>query len=110
MKPHDWQQVTVCCNGPHVWKCKKCGEWTRSFDKPSSHAQLIDPENGESYSDWRSSYGPEDKKTESIDTSKSIDILIKKGFIYKNISRITGKTQEYLRKVHSEIETISYEI
>ena len=49
MKNHDWERKGTCLNGPHVWKCRKCGEWTRSYDKPRPDAQLIDPDNGERY-------------------------------------------------------------
>ncbi len=47
---HDWEQCGTCLNGPHVWRCKTCHEWTRSFDKPKCDAGLIDPDNGEHYS------------------------------------------------------------
>ncbi len=48
---HDWEQVTTCLNGPHVWKCKKCGEWTRNYHVPLPNATLIDPDTGRSYAD-----------------------------------------------------------
>ena len=47
---HNWVQQGTCLNGPHVWRCTKCLEWTRSFDKPNPDTQLIDPDNGERYS------------------------------------------------------------
>ncbi len=46
---HDWKKVTTCLNGPDVYKCNKCGEWTRSSGKPEPDAALKDPENGERY-------------------------------------------------------------
>lgn len=48
--PHDWVQVSTCLNGPHVWQCRKCMEWTRSVLAPNTHADFIDPDNGEKYS------------------------------------------------------------
>lgn len=47
---HDWEQVSTCMNGPHLWQCKKCKEWTRSYEIPDPNASLIDPENHEVYS------------------------------------------------------------
>ena len=49
MFDHDWERVGSCLNGPHAWKCKICGEWTRSYDKPDRDATLVDPDNGEEY-------------------------------------------------------------
>lgn len=46
---HNWEQIGECLNGPHIWKCRICGEWTRSFKKPEPNAQLIDPDDGEHY-------------------------------------------------------------
>ena len=47
---HDWEQKGACLNGPHAWKCTKCGEWTRSYDMPPPDAPFIDPDNGQRYS------------------------------------------------------------
>lgn len=49
MREHNWEQVGQCLNGPHVWRCQNCHEWTRSYDKPDPNCDLIDPDNGERY-------------------------------------------------------------
>lgn len=46
---HKWKRVTTCLNGPHLWKCEGCGEWTRSKLDPKPDALLRDPETGLSY-------------------------------------------------------------
>lgn len=56
---HNWQQMGTCLNGPNVWQCKACGEWTRSFGQPAFDAQLIDPDTGEKYSARKSSCSAE---------------------------------------------------
>lgn len=52
MNNHDWQQISTCLNGPHIWKCGRCGEWTRSFDKPAPDSKLVDPDTGHRYSQY----------------------------------------------------------
>jgi hypothetical protein len=47
--PHDWRQISTCLNGPHVWQCTKCFEWTRSFNKPNPNCDLVDPDDGYRY-------------------------------------------------------------
>ncbi len=46
---HTWRQITTCLNGPHVWRCEVCGDFTRSFGKPKPGAILRDPDNGQQY-------------------------------------------------------------
>lgn len=44
-----WEQVSTCLNGPHLWKCTCCSQWTRSFDQPRMDCTLIDPDDGRHY-------------------------------------------------------------
>lgn len=47
---HDWERVSACLNGPDLYRCRDCGEWTRSRGEPSVNAPLVDPEDGSRYS------------------------------------------------------------
>lgn len=59
---HTWGQVGECLNGPHLWKCANCNEWTRSYDRPKRDAMLIDPDRGTVYESSPSKCEPRVRK------------------------------------------------
>ena len=49
-KCHQWEQVGSCMNGPNPWRCRKCGNTTRSHVKPpTDHQHYVDLDTGEVY-------------------------------------------------------------